>query len=76
MWAEKNLHYAPGLEEELKRIDEWTRYLQRLRVFEGISGCYACGYKREENGVLRCPYSTVDLDLNGFCHRWKEEEQA
>ena len=31
--------------------------------------CEECGYKREENGVLRCPYSTVDLDPNGYCSR-------
>ena len=31
--------------------------------------CEKCAHKREENGVLRCPYSTVDLDPNGYCHR-------
>ena len=31
--------------------------------------CEECTHKREENGVLRCPYSTVDLDPNGYCHR-------
>ena len=31
--------------------------------------CAECAHKREENGVLRCQYSTVDLDPNGYCHR-------
>lgn len=31
--------------------------------------CEACTHMREENGVLRCPYSTVDLDPNGYCSR-------
>lgn len=31
--------------------------------------CEECAHKREENGVLRCPYSTVDLDPNGYCSR-------
>ena len=42
--------------------------------------CEKCTHKREENGVLRCPYSTVDLDPNGYCHRGmkkgKEEERV
>lgn len=29
--------------------------------------CEECAHKREENGVLRCPYSTVDLDPKGYC---------
>ena len=31
--------------------------------------CEKCAHKREENGVLRCPYSTVDLDPKGYCSR-------
>ena len=37
--------------------------------------CEECGHAREENGVLRCPYSTVDLDLNGYCHRGEKKGQ-
>lgn len=40
--------------------------------------CEACTHMRKENGVLRCPYSTVDLDPNGYCHRGvkKGQEEA
>lgn len=29
--------------------------------------CRECAHKKEENGTLCCPYSTVDLKPNGFC---------
>ena len=31
--------------------------------------CEDCAYSKREGNALRCPYSTVDLDPNGYCHR-------
>lgn len=31
--------------------------------------CKDCAHKRNEGPILRCPYSTVDLEPDGFCHR-------
>ena len=74
LWDKKNLHYAPGLAEELKRIGESIRLNRRMMEFAGMGDCLNCGHKREEDGVMRCRYSTVDLDPRGFCHRWEEQE--
>lgn len=31
--------------------------------------CEGCAHSKREGNALRCPYSTVDLDPNGYCHR-------
>jgi len=38
--------------------------------------CGSCGYRRVENGVLRCPYMTIDLDADGYCSKGKNDDQA
>lgn len=38
--------------------------------------CKECNYKKEVNGVLRCPYSTVDLNPNGYCHRGEISDET
>ena len=52
-------------------LDEVDAVIEKAPAVDAVEvvRCEKCMHKREENGVLRCPYSTVDLDPNGYCHR-------
>lgn len=52
-------------------LDEVDAVIAKAPAVDAVEvvRCEECAHKREENGVLRCPYSTVDLDPNGYCHR-------
>lgn len=43
----------------------------RIRVAEtsrAVIACKDCAYAQERHGALRCVYSAIDLDPDGFCN--------
>lgn len=62
--------------EELLRALEYDRKQYQIGFVDGreqIVHCEYCILKKavphKDGMIWRCPYSTVDVDLNGFCHR-------
>lgn len=66
-----------------------VRFLDSLNKFAGIDfgegegdavpvvRCRDCIRRKTlRNGSHVCPYSTVDLDLDGFCHRGKRKDDV
>lgn len=54
--------------EAVKRERDALSHIPAVDAVEVVR-CEKCAHKREENGVLRCQYSTVDLNPHGYCHR-------
>lgn len=54
--------------KRVKRLDLVTVHVDTPVRCHECDHCYDAG-----NGVLRCPYSVVDLDPGGSCHRGKRE---
>lgn len=54
--------------ECLRRIKTLQADEPEKKSAHSLTHCYECDYRREENGVHRCQYSTVDLRLDGYCN--------